>query len=262
MNKQLLIIDALNLIRRLDAISLKQYHNDEERLKATIAATINGVNKLLAQFNPSHVVAVFERSGDDWRNRLYPAYKANRSIMPEHLSQGLEIIQDKLLEQGIDSLLNPDIQADDLIATLASKAAARSLPTVIVSTDHGYWQLLDTPGIAVYDYFKHHKITPQDVLKRYQLPSQWLVDYWALTGNSGVNLPGVPGIGPKTAAKLINEYHSLETLLNLPQGQDKAIDKILNHRADAQLTYRLMQLLTSLPLGFNLRQLRYINRPS
>ncbi|CAG9296039.1 5'-3' exonuclease H3TH domain-containing protein [Celerinatantimonas diazotrophica] len=259
MNRQLLIIDALNLIRRLDAISLKQYHTEQERFKATLAATTNSIHKLLAQFNPSHVVAVFERSGVDWRNRLYPAYKANRTIMPSHLSQGLEVIQDKLLEQGIDSLLNPEIQADDLIATLASKAAAHALPTVIVSTDHGYWQLLHRHNIEVYDYFKHQKITPDDVLKRYQLPSQFLVDYWALTGNSGVNLSGVPGIGPKTAAKLINKYHHLETLLNLPQGQDKTIDKILNHRSDAKLTYQLMQLVTSLPLGFNLKQLRYTN---
>lgn len=259
MNKQLLIIDALNLIRRLDAISLKQYHTGEERFKATLAATTNSINKLLAQFKPSHVVAVFECSGADWRNRLYPAYKANRSIMPPHLSQGLELIQDKLLEQGVDSLLTPEIQADDLIATLASKAAAHSLPAMIVSTDHGYWQLLHRHNIEVYDYFKHQKITPNDVLKRYQLPSQFLVDYWALTGNSGVNLSGVPGIGPKTAAKLINEYHHLETLLSFAQGQDKTIDKILVHRAQAELTYQLMQLLTSLPLGFNLKQLRYIN---
>ncbi|MFM2485833.1 5'-3' exonuclease H3TH domain-containing protein [Celerinatantimonas yamalensis] len=254
---QLLIIDALNLIRRFDAISQKQHQQPEARFQATLSSTLSAIEKLIKRFIPSHIVAVFDQAGPDWRNTLYSDYKANRQPMPTYLADGLATIQDSLLTQGIDSLLNPAIQADDLIATIASKATEHHLPTVIVSTDHGFWQLLGESQLTIYNYFNKVLITPDSVLQRYQVNCRQLVDYWALTGSSSVNLKGVPGIGAKTAAQLIGQYGSLNALLQCAKGENTRVDKVLAHQDDAKLTAKLMQLLTDLPLGFNLKQLRY-----
>lgn len=261
MTNSLLIIDALNLIRRIDAISIKQHTQDSQRLQATKAATNQTVKRLLNDFQPSHVVAVFEQTGIDWRNHLYADYKANRSEMPIHLAQGLTELQDNLLHIGVDSLLNPAIQADDLIATLASKASSNGLLTTIISTDHGYWQLLNqNTSIQVYNHFQRRFIDEQRVYERYHVHLNQLLDYWALTGSNSVNLKGVVGIGAKTAARLLTEYGSLTSILKQPKGQDKAIDKVLEAKEDALLCAKLMQFICDLPLGFNLKQLRY-NEP-
>ncbi|CAG8998511.1 MAG: Flap endonuclease Xni [Candidatus Celerinatantimonas neptuna] len=257
MQQQLLIIDALNLIRRIDAISQKHSNKPEQIMITTIQQTLNSINRLIKQFSPTHMIAVFDCQGPDWRQSLYPEYKANRSSMPDYLVQAIPQIQDRLLELSIDSLYNPAIQADDLIATIAYKASTHRLTSTIISTDHGYWPLLKSPDIHIYDYFNKRFITQNSVQEKYNLKCHQLVDYWALTGSNSVNLKGVPGIGTKTAQKLIHHYGNLDAILNHTMGHDKLIDKVLTNQKIAKLTYKLMQLVIDLPLGFNLKQLRY-----
>lgn len=257
MSQQLLIIDALNLIRRFYAVNAKQPLEPKQILIATIAQTRNALAKLTGQFNPSHIVAVFDSGQPDWRQHLDPTYKANRSEMPEPLKQALPAIQDELLDDGIDSLYNPHIQADDLVATLACKATQHHLSAMVVSTDQGYWQLLDRPGLSIYDYFKKIFITPQQAYQKFQLNCSQLVDFWAMTGSSGVNLKGVPGIGPKSAQQLLSHYQTLENILSQAAPDDKLAQKVCEHADVARQTAQLMQLQTQLPLGFKLSQIRY-----
>ncbi|MFM2482479.1 flap endonuclease Xni [Celerinatantimonas sp. YJH-8] len=256
MIQQLLIIDALNLIRRFYAVSEKQFQDPKALLAATFNQTHQGIIRLLQQFNPSHVVTVFDSGQPDWRQQIDPQYKANREPMPQPLKDALTSFQDQLLDVGIDSLSNPGIQADDLIATLACKADSHQLASVIVSTDQGYWQLLDHPFIQIYDYFKRQFIDAHTVYEKFQLQTQQLIDYWAMIGSSSVNLKGVPGIGPKSALKLLHQYQTLHNILQL-KSQDRLVLKVQQYHQEAKQTAQLMQLQTQLSLGFKLNQIRY-----
>lgn len=258
---QLLILDALNLIRRLYAVQELQHQDSKAALAATSAALIHAATRLLRQFQPSHVVAVFDGAPQGFRHHLYPAYKANRKPMPTPLADYLGQLQQDLWGIGIDALLSDTDEADDLIATLASTLSRHGKACVIVSTDQGFCQLLN-PHIQLWDHFKQAAVTQAVAEQKFQLNTHQLVDYWALTGVSGSNIKGVPGIGPKRAHALLARWHKLDNLLseaqNMPdQERAKEDNAVLTHREQALLARQLVKLVDDIKLGFNLSQLRY-----
>ncbi|ART79645.1 flap endonuclease Xni [Oceanisphaera avium] len=254
---QLLILDALNLIRRLYAVHEQRHTDSQAALAATSASLIHAARRLLHQFKPSHVVAVFDGAPQGFRHHLYPEYKANRSPMPEPLANYLTQLQQDLWGLGIDALLSDTDEADDLIATLAYTLSQHNKPSVIVSTDQGFCQLLNT-NIQLWDHFKQQALTQPLAEQRFQLSVSQLVDYWALTGVSGSNIKGVPGIGAKRALALLHQAGSLDALLSAhPASLSKAHQAVLVHREQALLARQLVKLATDVELGFNLQDLRY-----
>lgn len=264
---QLLILDALNLIRRLYAVQEQQHQDSPDAaLAATSAALIHAASRLLRQFQPSHVVAVFDGAPQGFRHHLYPEYKANRKPMPDALANYLGQLQQDLWSIGIDALLSDTDEADDLIATLARTLSRHGKPSVIVSTDKGFCQLLN-PHIQLWDHFKQQALTTTDAEQQFDLAIDQLVDYWALTGVSGSGIKGVPSIGPKRAHAVLKRWYSLDTLLgetiNQPTAlsQDKTLTKedqaVLKHRVQALLARQLVKLVDDIELGFNLQDLRY-----
>ena len=286
---QLLILDALNLIRRLYAVHEQQHQDSSAALAATSAALIHAATRLLRQFQPSHVVAVFDGAPQGFRQHLYPDYKANRSPMPPPLADYLGQLQQDLWGLGIDALLSDTDEADDLIATLARTLSRHGKSSVIVSTDQGFCQLLDA-HIQLWDHFKQQAITQAVAEQKFQLTTAQLVDYWALTGVSGSHIKGVPGIGPKRAHALLAHWQSLDKLL---AAADKASHHdvapleaaplapaapiksaaitdepaklefskqeraVLAHQDQALLARQLVKLVDDIELGFNLQDLRY-----
>jgi protein Xni len=194
----LLIIDALNLIRRLHAVQSQQGLTPAQALLATRANLINTCKKLLAASEPTHAIAVFDGEVHSWRKTLYPPYKEGRTPMPDELREGLADLQDAFWECGVDALLSQTDEADDLIATLASGIAQHGASATIISTDKGFCQLI-CPQIRVRDYFNKRWLDAAFVQQQYGVTPTQLVDFWALTGIGGSNIKGVPGIGPKTA---------------------------------------------------------------
>ncbi|MGL5661818.1 MAG: flap endonuclease Xni, partial [Aeromonas sp.] len=162
----LLIIDALNLIRRLHAVQAQQGLTPAQALLATRANLINTCRKLLAQAAPTHAIAVFDGEVHSWRTDIYPAYKEGRTPMPSELREGLPTLQDAFWECGVDALLSATDEADDLIATLASTVARHGHQTTIVSTDKGFCQLL-CPQIQVRDYFNKRWLDAAFVTAQY-----------------------------------------------------------------------------------------------
>lgn len=252
---QLLIIDALNLIRRLYAVQEQRHQEEQAALAATSAALIHAARRLLFQFKPSHVVAVFDGAPVGFRHHIYPDYKAGRKPMPTALAQYLSQLQQDLWQLGIDALLSDTDEADDLIATLARTLSRHGKSSIIVSTDQGFCQLL-SPHIQLWDHFKQRYIDAQHVQQQYGLQVSQLVDYWALTGVSGSQIKGVPGIGPKRAQGLLQRRETLDKLLAVP-GESKEENTVIKHKDQALLARQLVKLVDDIELGVNLQDLRH-----
>lgn len=253
----LLILDALNLIRRIHSVQIRQYPDDiAAQLIATDMTMQRAVSTILQEANPTHVIAVFDSEVPGWRKAKYASYKEGRTAMPDGLRQGLNQLQDSLFKLGIDSLVSETDEADDLIATLVKPLANSQHQITLISTDKGFCQLLDS-GLQIRDYFNKRWLDHAFVQQQYGLLPSQLVDFWALTGISGMNIKGVPGIGEKTAQQLLSEFGSLTQLLQADASENKKVKLVQQHRDDCLLAQELVRLKDDIPLGFNLKDLRY-----
>ena len=254
----LLIIDAMNLIRRIYAVQEKQHKDSQAVLNMTNSTACNALKKLINIHHPTHVICVFDSHAESWRHQLYAQYKQGRKPIPEQLKADLENIQDSFYEMGIESLVTETDEADDLIATLTTKMAKNGQKSIIVSTDKGFYQLLDTQTV-IYDYFQNTYTDTGRVLNKMSLSVDKLTDYWAITGISSSAIKGVEGVGDKGALALLHQYESLQQMLDIDiDEKDKRLMKVKNHQQEALLAKQLVTLKTDIELGFNLQDLRYI----
>ena len=161
---------------------------------------------------PTHLVAVFDHSEKTFRNEMYDQYKANRSAPPEDLIPQFPLVREATAAFGVHCIELPGYEADDLIATYACKARDAGGEAVIVSSDKDLMQLIG-PSVVMWDPMKERRLAEEAVLEKFGVTPDKVVEVQALIGDSVDNVPGAPGIGPKTAAQLIGEYGDLDTLL-------------------------------------------------
>ncbi len=186
----------------------------------------NMVRRLLNDAHPEYVAAVFDARGKNFRHRLYPAYKAHRPPMPDDLAAQYPPLVELLDALGVPLLQVPDVEADDVIATLARKATAAGWRCVISASDKDLAQLVDDRVLLI-DTMSDRRYDNAGVRQRFGVEPEQIGDYLALVGDASDNIPGVPGIGPKTAAKLLGEYHDLDRLLaSRPALGDKLAAKL------------------------------------
>lgn len=251
----MLLVDALNLIRRVYAAQPGE--DGPERAEGAKAASVQSLQRGLRQSAPTHAVCVFDGDGDSWRHELYPDYKAGHSPMPEALESALEGYREAFQEIGVSSLTRPRLEADDVIATIACKATAGGALATILSTDKIFLGLLPH-GVRVRDHFKGVDFEPKDVIKKFGVRPEQLVDFLALAGDRGNGINGVPGIGPKTASELLSRFETLAEALEAADDLEGKLGERLREHADtALLCYRLIGLRTDLDLETNLSELRY-----
>ncbi len=170
------------------------------------------INEMDAQETPTHLAVIFDASSKTFRNDIYPEYKANRSETPEDLIPQFPLVREAVRAFGIPSVELEGFEADDLIAAYATAAEADGARVTIVSSDKDLMQLV-THRIDMVDTMKDRKIGPAEVAEKFGVGPERVIDVQSLAGDSVDNVPGVPGIGIKTAALLINEYGDLDTLL-------------------------------------------------
>ncbi len=254
MSIHLVIIDALNLIRRVHSAQ-----PDPNDIVRTIDTTRRTLNHILSESKPTHIIAVFDHHTHDrgWRAKLLPKYKEKRKPMPQALQEGLDDIQEAWWQLGIDSLLSEGDEADDLVATLAVKVAGHNGKVTIISTDKGYCQLL-APAIQIRDYFQHRWLDANFVEREFGVKPEQLADYWGLTGISSSQVPGIPGIGPKAAKDILNLFSSIEEANNSTELAAKYRKKFDEHIEQARICRQISSLKTDIELGFNLQDIRYI----
>ncbi|SEF76010.1 flap endonuclease Xni [Vibrio hangzhouensis] len=253
MSIHLVIIDALNLIRRVHAVQ-----PDPSDIDRTIQTTTRTLHRILDEAKPTHIIAVFDHHEQDrgWRGEILPEYKQNRKPMPQPLMQGLEKIQDAWWQLGIDSLLSEGDEADDLVATLAVKVASHNEKVTIISTDKGYCQLL-SPTLQIRDYFQHRWLDAPFVEQEFGVKPEQLADYWGLTGISSSQVPGVAGIGPKAAKEILTQFNDIETAYASQELVAKYRKKLDAHIEMARKCKQVAALKTDIELGFNLQDIRY-----
>ncbi|SFS34822.1 DNA polymerase I [Brevundimonas viscosa] len=161
---------------------------------------------------PTHLVAIFDHSEKTFRNQMYDQYKANRSAPPEDLIPQFPLVREATAAFGVHCVELPGYEADDLIATYACKARDAGGEAVIVSSDKDLMQLIG-PSVVMWDPMKDRKLAEEAVFEKFGVTPDKVVEVQALIGDSVDNIPGAPGIGPKTAAQLIGEYGDLDALL-------------------------------------------------
>ena len=177
-----------------------------------IFGVVNMLRKLHNDFEGSPVAVVFDAAGKSFRNDIYPEYKANRPPMPDELRQQVRPIHDIIHAMGIPLLVVPDVEADDVIGTLAAQATVSRRRTVISTSDKDMAQLV-SEYVSLVNTMSETAMDRDGVFEKYGVHPEHIVDYLALMGDSVDNIPGVPKVGPKTAAKWLNSYGSLDDLI-------------------------------------------------
>jgi DNA polymerase-1 len=198
---------------------------------------------------PTHIAVIFDAGRETFRNTIYPKYKAHRPPPPEELLPQFPLIRDAVKAFNIACIERDGFEADDLIATYAKLAVDSGGDVTIVSSDKDLMQLV-RPGITMFDGMKNKRIGRDEVFEKFGVPPEKVIDVQALAGDSIDNVPGVPGIGIKTAAELITSYGDLETLLAKAGEikQPKRREKLVEFAEQARISRQLVILKDDVPL--------------
>ena len=198
---------------------------------------------------PTHFAVIFDYSSHTFRKEIYPEYKANRSAPPEDLIPQFGLIRQATKAFNLPCIEKEGFEADDLIATYARMAEEAGAEVTIISSDKDLMQLV-TPNVSMYDSMKDKQIGIPDVIEKWGVPPEKMIDLQALTGDSTDNVPGIPGIGPKTAAQLLEEFGDLDQLLARAGEikQQKRRENILQYAEQARISRQLVTLKKDTPI--------------
>lgn len=254
--KKIALIDAYGFVFRAYHSLPPLVRKDNTPVGAVYGFT-NMLLKLLASLNVSHIGVVFDSGGKNFRHDIYPQYKANRPPCPEDLKPQFSIIREATKSLNLLCLEKQGFEADDIIATLAKKSANEGFEVIIVSSDKDLMQLVDE-RISLYDAMKNKMINEQQVLEKFFVQPKQVLDILSLIGDASDNVPGVKGIGIKTASELINQYQNLENIFsNLTNiSQEKRRELLATGHQNAILSKKLIALDENVELNFNLEDLR------
>lgn len=213
--------------------------------------------RLLEEKSPAFVGMLFDVGGPTFRHEMYPAYKANRPPMPDDLRTQLPYIRSVVEAFSIPVVEMPGFEADDVAGTLARQAEERGFRMVLVTGDKDYLQLV-TPSVTLWDSMKDKATDATVIAAEFGVAPERLVDVMALAGDTSDNVPGVPGIGMKTAVALIHEFGTLDALYervnDIPQ--KKRRENLVAHRENAFLSRRLVTIRRDAPVSLDVEALR------
>ncbi len=216
----------------------------------------NMLAKLLREHVGTHIAVIFDAGRMTFRNRLYEDYKAHRPPPPDDLIPQFTLVREATEAFGVPAIELEDWEADDLIAAYAKAASDAGGQVTIVSSDKDLMQLI-RPGVEMLDPIKQKPIGPAEVMEKFGVTPDKMIDVQALIGDPTDNVPGVPGIGPKGAAQLINEFGDLESVLAAAPAMkpSKRRDNLIEHAEKARISRELVTLRSDTPLPQPIDQL-------
>ena len=260
-NTPIILIDGSSYLYRA-FFACPPLTNAKGEPTGAIIGVVNMIRSLINQYDPTHIAVVFDASGGSFRNEIYSEYKATRQEMPENLRPQIEPIHTILKAMGLPLLCVDGVEADDVIGTLAKQAEKENLEVLISTGDKDMAQLV-SDKITLINTMNNTILDPKGVMEKFGVPPRKMIDYLALRGDTSDNIPGVPGIGEKTALNLLTHFDSLNDIYShldeiekLPiRGAKSLKQKLVDHKKEADLCYLLATIKTDVPLDFTTEQL-------
>jgi DNA polymerase-1 len=248
--QRLYLIDGSSYIYRA-YFAIRHLSNSKGFATNAVFGFINMLLKVVREHAPDHLAVVFDAKGPTFRKEIYPEYKANRSAMPEDLVPQIPYIKEVVRAFNMPAIEKAGYEADDIIATLAKKFAAEGLEITVVTGDKDLMQIV-SERIRLLDTMKDKISGLEEVAERFGGAPDKVIEVQALAGDSSDNIPGVPGIGEKTAVKLIREFGTVENLLErCDEVKGKMGEKLREFAEQARLSKRLVTLVDDLPLNLD-----------
>ena len=264
--EKLFLLDAYALIYRSYYAFIKNPRINSKGLNTSaIMGFLNTLQEVLTKEQPTHLGVAFDPHGPTFRSEAYPAYKAQREATPEDIKQSVPIIKNILKAWNIPILEAEGYEADDVIGTLATKAGEQGIDTYMLTPDKDYGQLV-RENVKIYRPRHgggYEVMGPEEVKAKYAIPStEAVIDLLALMGDSADNFPGCPGVGEKTAVKLINEFGTVEELIARSSEIKGALQKkVEEHIDDIKLSKFLATIKTDVPIELKMDELK-VSQPN
>ena len=232
--------------------------------KGQPTGAIKGVTNMLMTLKKdsegSPIIVVFDAKGKTFRSEIYKEYKANRPPMPDDLREQLEPLKEICKAIGFPLIEIPGVEADDVIATLVNKAKEKKFKAVVSSLDKDLMQLVEDPNITIMNTMKHQIFTEAKVFEKFGVQPNQIRDMLALVGDSSDNIPGVPKVGQKTAAKWLNEYKNLDGIKDNAESIKGVVgENLRNSLADLERNVELVSLKYDVELGVGFDSLLQLN---
>ncbi len=260
--KRLFLIDGMALIYRAHFAMIKNpLITSDGRHTSAIYGFMNSLFKLLKEENPDYIAIVLDSKEPTFRHKLYTEYKATREKMPEELVEQLEPLFDVIRSTKIPMIKLPGFEADDIIGTLAKKAEQCNLHTYIVTGDKDMMQLVTS---STFVYTPGNRFKPTTIYDNNKVSEKWgigpdgIIDLLALMGDSSDNIPGIDGVGPKTAVKILNEYRTIdEAIKNAESIKNKrAREGMINGKDIVHLSKELVTIKCDVPIEFHIEEMK------
>jgi len=247
--KNFIIVDGSSYLYRA-YYALPHLKNSKGQNTGAIFGVTNMLLKLLKTYNPQHLCMVFDAKGKNFRHTLYKSYKSNRKPMPVELSEQVQPIMDFIRSLGIKILQIPDVEADDVIATLAHNKQ-KNVEVIISSGDKDLAQLVNK-NVTLINSMDDKVLDIDGVYKKFGVYPKQMFDYLVLVGDTSDDIPGVENIGPKTAIKLLNDFETLEGIFkNIDKLKGKIKENLMNSIDTIEITKKLIELKTNLNIEVN-----------
>ncbi|MGO3083616.1 DNA polymerase I [Ancrocorticia populi] len=267
-DERILLIDGNSMaFRAFYALRADSFLTSQGQYTNAVYGFTNTLLKMMADYSPTHVAVAFDLPGGTFRTRQFPDYKGGRAKTPEEFKGQISVIQETLDVLGITWLSVEDFEADDIVATLSARAGELQMHSYIASGDKDAYQLVSDDCTLLYPMPRSQMqvLDPAGVEEKTSVTPTEYPDLAALVGEGADNLPGVPGVGPKTAAKWIHEYGDLESILAHAEDiKGRAGSSLREHTEQVRLNRELNRLVRDLPIGadFDAFKLRGVDRES
>lgn len=254
-HKPLVLVDGSSYLFRA-FYALPPLNNSQGMPTGAIYGVLNMLRKLMNDYDPDYVAVIFDPKGKTFRNALYSEYKANRTVMPDDLRVQIQPLHQAIKALGFPLIVVDGVEADDVIGTLALRAESEGFSTVISTGDKDITQLVNGK-ITLINTMTNKVMDVDGVVEKFGVRPDQIIDYLTLVGDSVDNIPGVPNVGPKTAAKWLNQYDSLDNLLkHRDEIRGKVGENLRNHLSEIPLARQLVTIKTDVPVDFSISDLK------
>src|SRR5580693_8399033 len=248
--RKLILVDGSSYLYRAFH-ALPPLSNSKGEPTGAILGVLNMLNKMIKEESPQRIAVVFDAPGRTFRDDLFDQYKAHRAPMPDDLRSQVQPLLDAVAAMGLPLLRVPGVEADDVIGTLAKQGAESGYEVLISTGDKDMAQLVG-PHVGLINTMSNTRLDRAGVKAKFDVFPEQIVDYLALVGDTSDNIPGVTGVGPKTAAKWLNQYQTLDGLIDhAGEISGKVGENLRKELAMLELSRKLATIDTALPLDID-----------